>query len=89
MVVRIPVTPGEIAEHGYTVYAGAEARRRALREAVEEEGHARPVYRHLIARAVQLKRQSPWAAKILRRDAKWVKEVFYGTKWWPRPGRVR
>ncbi|MEM0381407.1 MAG: hypothetical protein QW580_01900 [Nitrososphaerota archaeon] len=83
--VKIPVTPGEIQEHGYSIYMSAEARRRALREAVEEEGHARPVYRHLIARATQLKRTSPTAAKTLRRDAEWVKETFYGTKWWPRP----
>lgn len=83
-MVRIPVTPDELAEHGYTVYVSARARRRALREAIEEEGHARPVYRHLIARATQLKNTSPTAAKIMRRDAAWIKETFYGTSLWPR-----
>lgn len=86
MKIYLHATPGEIAEHGYSVHDPVAKRRKALREAIREEGHARPVYRHLLVRATQLKTLSPKASKILREDAKWIKQEYYGTKWWPRPG---
>lgn len=85
MKIYLYATPGEIAEHGYSIHSPRNKRHKALIEAVKEEGHARPVFRHLIVRATQLKNTSPRAAKILREDAEWLKEKFYGTKWWPRP----
>jgi hypothetical protein len=55
---------------------GEAARRKAIVKAVEAEGDWLPVYRHLIARATQLKRTSPMANKIMREDAKWMKKHF-------------
>lgn len=74
--VVIPVRAGRLAEHGYAVDMPEHARRKAIMKAVKEEGDYLPVYRHLIARATQLKRRSPSAAKIMREDAEWLKKHF-------------
>jgi hypothetical protein len=74
--VVIPVRPGRLAKHGYRVDASERTRRMALKKAVEEEGDWLPVFRHLIARATQLKRISPRASKIMRKDAEWLKKMF-------------
>ena len=76
MSVVIPVRPGRLARHGYRVSAPVRRRRQAILEAVEEEGDWLPVYRHLIARSTQLRRSSPRASKIMRRDAEWLKKKY-------------
>jgi hypothetical protein len=80
--VVIPVTHGTLSEHGYATDKGAGSRRAVLRRIIEG-GHegAISVYRHLIARATQ-HRRNPEIAKVLRSDAEWVKSVYYETRWW-------
>lgn len=83
--VLIPVTAGTVAKWGYSTADSKEKRKEALEKAIRAEGSALSVYRHLIARATQLKNISPKAYKVMREDAAWIKETFYGTKWWPYP----
>jgi hypothetical protein len=80
--VVIPVARGTLSEHGYAADKGESSRRAVLRRIVEG-GHERAisVYRHLIARATQ-HRRNPDIAQTLRRDAEWVKSVYYNTRWW-------
>jgi hypothetical protein len=78
MSAVIPVRPGRLARHGYRVSASERRRRQAILEAVEEEGDWLPVYRHLIARSTQLRRISPRASRIMRRDAEWLKKTYKG-----------
>lgn len=80
--VRIPVTPGTLSEHGYATDLSATARRKILSEIIEKHGEkAISVYRHLIARATQ-HRRNPQIAKKLREDADWLKQTYYRTKYW-------
>jgi len=80
--VVIPVTRGTLSEHGYATDIAERSRREVLRKIIEG-GYEKAisVYRHLIARATQHKR-NPDIARILRRDAEWVKNVYYKTRWW-------
>lgn len=81
--VKIPVTKGTLSGHGYATDLSASARRRIL-SSIVEGGHEKAisVYRHLIARATQHRRRNPEVAKILREDARWLKEKYYRTKHW-------
>lgn len=74
--VVIPVRGGRLSQHGYAVDIPEAHRRKIIMEAVKDEGDWLPVYRHLIARATQLKRTSPSAAKVMRGDAIWLKKHF-------------
>jgi hypothetical protein len=75
MAVRIPVTPGTLSDLGYSVYLPEKDRQRIIREACKRENPLR-IYRHLIARATQHK-ANPEIARILRKDAEWLKSVAY------------
>ena len=86
--VIIPVTPGTISEWGYSVYDSEKKRHQALNKAIRAEGSALSIYRHLIARATQLKNY-PKPYRILRKDAAWIKKTYYGSKWWPYPKRKK
>jgi hypothetical protein len=80
--VVIPVTRGTLAKHGYATDMSASGRRSILRKIIEGgREKAIHVYRHLIARATQHKR-NPQVARVLREDAEYVKRVYYGTRWW-------
>jgi len=72
----IPVRPGRLSKHGYAVDASEAMRRAALLKAVKEEGDYLPVFRQLLARSTQLKNTSPYAAKVMRADADWLKKHF-------------
>jgi hypothetical protein len=76
--VAIPVREGRLSGLGYSVDKSESVRREIIMQAVKQEGDWLPVYRHLIARATQLKRSSPSASKIMRSDAKWLKERYKG-----------
>ena len=80
--VVIPVTRGTLSEHGYATDKAERSRREVLRKIIEG-GYEKAisVYRHLIARATQHKR-NPDVARVLRKDAEWVKNVYYKTRWW-------
>ncbi|MEM1945014.1 MAG: hypothetical protein QXX57_04690 [Nitrososphaerota archaeon] len=80
--VVIPVTRGTLSRHGYSIDASERGRRSILQKIIEGgREKAVSVYRHLLARATQHKR-NPSVAKVLREDAEWVKRVYYGTRWW-------
>jgi hypothetical protein len=80
--VKIPVTKGTLSDHGYATDMTATARRTILRRIIEG-GYEKAisVYRHLIARATQ-HRRNPDIARVLRQDADWVKKTYYETRWW-------
>jgi hypothetical protein len=78
--VIIPVRAGRLSDLGYSVDKSESVRREIIMKAVKQEGDWLPVYRHLIARATQLKRTSPSASKIMRSDAKWLKSQSRGGK---------
>lgn len=87
--VVIPVTPGTISEWGYSTADPELKRREAIDKAIRAEGSALAIYRHLIARATQLKNVSPRAYRIMRKDAEWLKKKYYGSRYWPKPKRKR
>jgi hypothetical protein len=76
--VVIPIRPGRLSELGYGVDKGESLRHDIILRAVEDEGDWLPVYRHLVARATQLKRVSPRASRVMKIDAEWLKKIKGG-----------
>jgi len=66
---------GTLTKHGYSTKKGEEARRRALRKAVDEFG-ALSVFRKLKAQETLRKRTQPKARDIFAADADWVRDQF-------------
>jgi len=83
---------GTLRDLGYSIHLPERERREILKKAVKRYGGL-SVFRKLNAVATLQKRTNPTIARKFKRDAEWVKRMFYGTPEWESkkviPTRVR
>ena len=72
---------GKLREFGYSVYLPEKERQKALDKAVKEYGGL-SVYRKLIAVYTLNKNRAPEIARRFRKDANYIKNKYYNTKFW-------
>jgi len=72
---------GALAKYGYhdVKHMTAKARHAALKKAIAKKG-VRKTYGHVVVAATYVKRLSPSAYKVLRRDVKWLHKKYYSDR---------
>ena len=71
----IPVEKGKLSKFGYSTKKSDQARRAALKKAVDEYGSL-SVFRKLNAMVIMRKRTQPKARAVFEEDRDWVREQF-------------
>jgi hypothetical protein len=71
----IPVERGRLSRFGYSTGKSDQARRAALKEAIDEYG-ALSVFRKLNAMVIMRKRTQPEARAIFEEDRDWVRDQY-------------
>ena len=79
--IRATLQKGELTKHGYSMYAPASQRHKALEKSIREDG-ARTVFRRLMLLYVWNKNDDPHLAKIAREDAEWVAKNYKNPDKW-------